>query len=170
MRTTFENWLQYPGSICDSDSSGVISSRLAAYGQTLGFGGENIEWTASSAGKYLGHASKDTTAGDDRGSKHHVTSMGSGKWTITAAPWVPPRPEEAMQTPQPSRRNSHHVTADSRTLKRHETKHEKTKIELAEKARECLESEAEIKVSGSDEPRLVCLRIRICGLIFAFVF
>jgi hypothetical protein len=81
--------------------------------------------------------------------------MGSGKWTISAAPWEPPRAEKAMQSPQPSRRNSHHIIADSRTLKRHETKHEQAKIELAEKARECLESEAEIKVSGSDVPRLV---------------
>jgi len=154
---TFARWMTYPGSLCASASTAQISTSLALYGTTLGYDGANIELTPRSAGKYLSYASKDTATGVERGLKHHVISLGPGKWAITAGPRVAPDDHlravaaNTMLTPTPRRTNSHLVTtvSDSRTLKRHQKWSEQTKIDLAASAQRCREQEAEITISGS---------------------
>ena len=151
MQATFERWLQDPGSLCEGASAAAVSSRLCAYGKTLGYQHEHVEWDARSARQKLLNASKDTTVSSERGSKHFVTKLGGGVWAITTDPWMAPVVANTRLTPQPTRRpNSHLVTttSDSRALKRRMLLSEKAKGGLIAAARHSRDQEDEIKVSG----------------------
>ena len=150
-QATFERWLQDPGSLCEGASAATVSARLCAYGKTLGYQHEHVEWDARSARQKLLNASKDTTVSSERGSRHFVTKLGGGVWAITAGPWVAPVVANTMLTPEPTRRpNSHLVTttSDSRTLKRRMLLSEKAKGDLIAAAQHSRDQEDEIKVSG----------------------
>ena len=74
----FERWLQDPGSLCEGASAAAVSARLCAYGKTLGYQLEHVEWDARSAGQKLLSASKDTTVASERGSRHFLAKVGGG--------------------------------------------------------------------------------------------